>query len=122
MTNEAQPIGPTEFRCAQCGYDVSGSVVGGTCPECGKSIRESLCAAESGAKTCGTATSSMVIGILAFATCGLLGPIAIWLYVNAKNEMTVGGFSRASHAMARAGLVLGIVSMIFWPIVMVLSM
>ncbi|MCH8151190.1 MAG: hypothetical protein IH830_02310 [Planctomycetes bacterium] len=108
---DGRPVCSTEFRCVGCGYDLSGSTVGGSCPECGKPIGESLRARQDGAKSCGQATACMVVGILSLTVCALAGPVAIWLYANSKKEMAVGGYSRGSHTMAKAGLSMGIISM-----------
>lgn len=120
VMDDAQPIESTEFRCVQCGYDVSGSAVGGTCPECGKPISESIRFAQPGEEPCGTATASMVLGIISLLVCGMFGPIAIWLYVNAKREMAAGGFSRSAHYQANAGLLMGVASLIVSPILVMI--
>ena len=119
VNTEPLPINPTGFCCIKCGYDVSGSAVGGLCPECGKSVGESLRAVQFAEKSCSKSTASMIIGILSLVTCAaygplVLGPIAIVLYYLAKKEMAVGGYSKSSHTMARAGLIIGIVSIILF--------
>ncbi|MCZ6734267.1 MAG: DUF4190 domain-containing protein [Planctomycetota bacterium] len=112
--DDGRPIESTEFRCLQCGYDVSGSAVGGTCPECGKPIGESLRATQKGDRSCGSATAALVLGILSLTVCALLGPIAIFAATSAKKEMAVGGYSRGSHTMAKAGLIMGIISTVLF--------
>jgi len=97
--DDATPIDSTEFRCAQCGYDVSGSVVGGTCPECGKPVGDSLREFAKGDKSSGSATAAMVLGILSLTACPMLGPIAIFAATSAKKDMAVGGYSGGSHTM-----------------------
>ena len=112
--DDGRAIDSTEFRCVGCGYDLSGSTIGGSCPECGKPIGESLRARQEGAKSCGLATACMVVGILSLTVCALAGPVAIWLYANSKKEMAVGGYSRGSHTMAKAGLIMGIISTVLY--------
>jgi uncharacterized Tic20 family protein len=53
----------------------------------------------------GRAVASLVTGIIGLLIFGIiLGPIAIWLGVSAKNDPAQGG-----EGMARAGIVLGII-------------
>ena len=52
----------------------------------------------------------MILGILSLVVCGILGPVAIILYVTASREMAHGGYSKASRTVARAGLIMGIIS------------
>ena len=55
---------------------------------------------------------ALVTGILGFLCCGiLLGPVAIFLSIQAKKEMDVSG--QQGGGMATAGLVLGIIATIF---------
>ncbi len=97
------------MHCIKCGYDLSGTPVGGCCPECGTTVRESL---QAGAPTrsCAAATTAMIMGILSLTVCGLLGPIAIVMYYGAKRELDTGLYAPASRTMAKTGLILGIIS------------
>lgn len=56
----------------------------------------------------------MVLGIISLVACALLGPIAIFAYYSAKKEMAVGGYSKSSHTMAKAGLIMGIISTVLF--------
>lgn len=123
MSDEQPQINPTEFRCLECGYDLSGSPIGGTCPECGIPINDSITLTDGsfpkikfGVEPNGDATASMVIGIFALFACGMLGPIAIWISYNAKKEMAKGGYSVSAHGQANAGLIMGFISLIFNPL------
>lgn len=97
------------MRCVRCGYDLTGSTVGGVCSECGLPVEQSL-KARDGTQSCGTATACMIIGILSLTVCGVLGPVAIALYYSAMGQIKQGGYSSASHSMAKAGLILGIIA------------
>ncbi|MCH8822859.1 MAG: DUF4190 domain-containing protein [Planctomycetes bacterium] len=121
MNNEPPPINPAGFSCIECGYDVSGTPVGGTCPECGKSVEDSLRAVQYADKSCSYATASMIFGILSLVACVVLGPVAIFSYYTAKKEMAVGGYSKSSHTMAKAGLIMGIISSAFIAILVIFT-
>ena len=79
-------ISSAEFQCIGCGYDLSGTPVGGTCPECGEPVATSLRAVD-GTRACSTATTSMVMGILSLVLCQVFGPVAIILYFSAMKQI-----------------------------------
>ena len=103
------PVVASTVRCAQCGYDLTGATVGGTCSECGLSVAESIRRQTMGPQTSGYATACMVVGILSIAACMVLGPVAIILYYRARAQMATGGYSEGSRAMAKAGFIMGII-------------
>lgn len=109
MNEQTREITASSLRCAACGYDLTGAMIGGVCPECGTSVERSL-QARGEPPSCGAATACMVFGILSLVVCGVLGPVAIILYVTAIREMNRSTYARASHTMATAGLVMGIIS------------
>jgi uncharacterized Tic20 family protein len=117
-----RPVQPSSYTCNRCGYDLSGSVVGGGCPECGTPVSESLRLSpqqqRSGNNT--NALLSMILGIVGITACGLLGPFAIWLYYRAKEDVRLGIAPPGSMGMAKAGLVLGWVSTILTVLVVLL--
>lgn len=100
------------YRCVRCGYDLSGSAVGGNCPECGTNVSQSLRVAHDAAEgSSNTATICMVLGIVGLVTsCWLLGPVAIFLYYTARNQVRRGSAPPSSLGMAKAGLILGWIS------------
>jgi hypothetical protein len=124
QSNHAPPITPASFRCVQCGYDLSGTAVGGRCPECGMVVAESLRSETAKLQTSPKAKSCMVMGILALVIFGpIFGPLAIIYYFSAQREMLRGRYSDASRTMARAGLMTGIIATVisfFW-ILMILA-
>ena len=105
-------VKPTGFSCAACGYNLSGTTIGGICPECGVLVEHSLRKATSAPRTSGHATTSLVLGILSLVVCALIGPVAIAFAAAALHQVGGGGYTPGSRGMAIAGLVLGILSSI----------
>lgn len=110
MDELPRPIEASSYRCIGCGFDLTGSAIGGSCPECGRPVKESL--RVSTGRHNGTnssyATVSLVLGIVGLVTsCVILSPFAIWLYYKAREDVARGVASPDSMGMATAGLVLG---------------
>jgi hypothetical protein len=105
----APPIVASSMRCAQCGYDLTGAMIGGYCSECGLSVAETIRRQSIGLQSSGRATACMVVGILSIALCMILGPVAIVLYYKAMAQINTGGYSESSRTMAKAGLIMGII-------------
>ncbi len=110
-TPDMPPISESELKCTGCGYSLTGAVIGGSCPECGASIEQSLLTPRS-SRTCGAATASMVVGIVSLAVCAVVGPVAIVLYFKAMRDMSRGAYGPSNVTMARAGLIMGVISSI----------
>mgnify|MGYP005839489497 CR=1 FL=1 len=110
MDNPYRPVQGSDIRCTRCGYDLSGSQVGGSCPECGTRVSESLRPRGTGQQNAPNSVACLVCGILSLTVCGLLGPIAIALYYSAKGHYDGGGYSASSMSMAKAGLITGIIA------------
>jgi hypothetical protein len=104
------PLSPTSIRCVGCGYDLTGTALGASCPECGTLVATTLQSQSGGERSCSSATTCFVLGLLSLAVCALLGPIAILVYFNARSELNRGGYSKSSHTLARVGLILAIIS------------
>ena len=68
-------VKPTGFSCTACGYNLSGTTIGGICPECGVLVEHSLRKATATPRTSGHAITSLVLGILSLVLCALIGPI-----------------------------------------------
>ncbi len=118
-----QDLQPTNITCLQCGYDLTGSAVGGYCPECGTPVANTLRPMGS-RQNAPNSVACMILGILSLTVCGLLGPIAIMLYYNARNHYQSGYYSSSSMSMAKAGLITGWIAtglMCLWILVAVLS-
>jgi hypothetical protein len=108
------PVIASAVRCVSCGYDLSGTAIGGTCSECGAEVARSLRPAGAAVRTSGFAIASFVCGILAvmLAACapmGLVGIVAIGLYFPAMKEVNSGSVGGSSKGFAIAGLVMGII-------------
>jgi len=118
------PRQPSSSRlaCQRCGYDLTGSVIGGACPECGEHIGQSLVM---NLPVSGQAIACMVLGILCVVICTFgclcLGPVigvpcglvAIGLYISAKRKIDTGQFHANSTSMNIAGLVCSIIGLVF---------
>lgn len=103
-------VARASYQCAGCGYDLSGSAIGGVCPECGASVSESIRfanAKRNGASGSGSAVLCLILGIVGVTACGLVAPIAIWLYYTTKAEIARGETEPSAIGMATAGMVLG---------------
>lgn len=96
----------------QCGYDLSGSAVGGSCPECGTPVEHSIRRAASTAQGTGSATTCMVLGILSLVVCAILGPFAIMTYNKYLEEVDRGEASAQGMGMAKAGQICGWISVV----------
>jgi hypothetical protein len=110
----APPVIASAVRCVSCGYDLSGTAIGGTCSECGAEVARSLRPAGALARTSGFAIGSFVCGILSVVlgwctVVGLIGIVAIALYFPAMKEIESGACGGSSKGLAVAGLVLGII-------------
>ena len=109
--------GPTDsqIKCTSCGYDLTGVTLGTACPECGLPVSAAYQATMSG-KTSGLAITSMVLGIVSIPLCMcygipslICGPLAVIFWYRCKEPIANGEFAPASHGMAMAGLICGII-------------
>lgn len=123
---EAPPvIRESPYRCIACGYDLSGTAIGGQCPECGRPIVDSLRSRETGAAHSTLATVSMIPGILGIALCPICGPFAILLSHMARKEISQGGYATSDTGMATAGFIMGIIGSVmlfFFGLMLLLDM
>lgn len=103
------PIGGTAFRCQGCGYDLSGTAVGGACPECGALVADTLRAAGP-LQPHPKAVTALVLGLLSLLLCMVLGPFAIHFGRVVRSEVDAGLYSRESRSMGTAGFVCGIIA------------
>lgn len=125
--NYAQPTHPpqdgpqdieyVQVSCTVCGYNLTGAMVGGLCPECGSKVDTSLHAASAGSNN-GMAVASMVLGIISLPSmcCCVIGlPTAITglvLGIVALNQIKTGSYAKGSHGMALAGIWCSAISMV----------
>ncbi len=99
--------------CITCGYNLSGVRIGGTCPECGTAINQSLVARER-LPLSSAAVASMVLGIISLALCPcfaipsvICGPLALVFGFLGLQASKSGRYSEHSKGFAIWGLVLG---------------
>ncbi|MEM6334869.1 MAG: hypothetical protein AAF823_16175 [Planctomycetota bacterium] len=114
----ASPV-PSQTPCITCGYDLSGTAIGGNCPECGTPVRESLRIAGYGQPANGTTDGSptvcLIFGILSLVTgCGPLGVVAIWQYPYAKRAVAQGRAPQDQMMLATVGVVLGWIGVVLF--------
>jgi hypothetical protein len=60
---------------------------------------------------------SLILGIAGFVTCGITGPFAIWLARRGKSEIRASGGTQGGDGLATAGLILGIIDLVFLAVV-----
>jgi hypothetical protein len=60
---------------------------------------------------------SLILGIAGFVTCGITGPFAIWLARKGKSEIRESGGTQGGDGLATAGLILGIIDLVFLVVV-----
>ena len=119
-------IQAASFRCTTCGYDLSGSAVGSTCPECNTPIGDSLRSgkADTTQNVSGYAIASLVMGILSIMACFfygvpsfVLGVLGLGVNVAAKRQVRRGEAGGSTEGLATAGLVcsiIGLVTSLVW--------
>ncbi|XAL98790.1 DUF4190 domain-containing protein [Phycisphaeraceae bacterium D3-23] len=91
------------FNCTRCGYDLTGSVIGGTCPECGTHINPQH---HAHAPNNSMAITSMVMGILSFVITPILfAPLGIIFGHIAQKQIRTGRYATSSRGYALTGLI-----------------
>lgn len=113
---------PNAIRCQQCRQDLTGSMLGGSCPHCGAAIVADHYPAQ---RSSGMAVASMVLGIISvvFApggmccVCmtglgGIAGLLAVIFYFPAVAAVREGKAPEGSRKMAMAGLICGIIGLV----------
>ncbi|MCC6906445.1 MAG: DUF4190 domain-containing protein [Phycisphaerales bacterium] len=102
-------IQPSGYACIECGYDLSGTAIGGQCPECGRAIVDSLRARQSEMPASSMPVTSLILGILGVVACSLCAPAAWYLGAKARRDIREGAVSAAGQGMATAGWILGMI-------------
>jgi len=75
----APPLGHTAHLICLCGYDLTGSLIGGNCPECGRRIAESLGPRDP--RVQGRAVAAVVLACCAVPLLCSCGPFGLPLSV-----------------------------------------
>jgi hypothetical protein len=116
------PVSPTTVRCIQCQYDLSGTAVGGSCPECGTRVQESIHAlladqqGELPRNTAATASSAIAL----FSVCiPLAGALAMVLGIIARRQIANRDYHPGSRIAADLGIFLGGITTAFWSVYLV---
>lgn len=113
MSHTEPPVASLAVKCVGCGYDLSGSAVGGACPECGMEVSKSLILPEDAKLTnnnSSSATMCLILGLVGISACPLVGIGAIIAYSAAKKDVLSGAAPAKSMGMAKTGMVLGWIS------------
>jgi len=111
--SQSHPVDPSRLVCSTCGYDLSGTAVGGKCPECGAGVAESIrvsssLRSSSGGQNDSSPTVCLVFGLIGLvAGCTPLGFVAIWQYGVAKRAIAEGRAPSDQMTLATIGLVTG---------------
>ncbi len=110
MSGPEPTLRDAQFFCRFCGYNLTGTLMGGVCPECGRPVADTI-RTFADAKTSGKAIASLVLGIIALTTgCLPLGPLAIYFAKKSEAQIAAGIVSQSSKGIAKAGFVLGVIS------------
>jgi hypothetical protein len=106
----------SHLKCAQCEYDLTGTAIGGRCPECGTSVWDSIHALmpKDSVFLPPNACASVSLATALLSICiPFVGVIAIVLGVIARRQIARGHFRPSASICADVGLLLGCVSTIF---------
>lgn len=98
-------------HCRSCNYDLTGTALGGTCPECGMPVNETLQplldAGKARASGSTKATTSLILGILSVLVCPGTAPFAVAYGVGALKEANDRPDQGGRKVMAWCGIVTG---------------
>jgi len=113
MSRGGQTFQPSVLTCFRCGYNLTGVTIGGSCPECGTPVDESIAGTNQGVSS-SKAIASMVLGICALPGCFVygipalvLGVLAVGLGYSALKEVRDGKVSTTARAQAMTGIICG---------------
>lgn len=108
-------IQPSGYACIECGYDLSGTAIGGQCPECGRATVDSLRALPVPTPNSSMPMTAMVLGIVSVVSLVvcvpliICGPFALGLGWKAYHDIRSGAIV-GSAGMAMAGMAMGGIS------------
>ncbi|MCC6906443.1 MAG: DUF4190 domain-containing protein [Phycisphaerales bacterium] len=105
-------IQPSGYACIECGYDLSGTAIGGQCPECGRATVDSLRGLPVATPNSSLPVTALVLGIVSIVSLFvcmplvICGPFALALGWKALRDIRSGAIV-GSAGMAMAGIVMG---------------
>ena len=104
------PQAKSGVRCASCGFDLVGVILGQRCPECGTPVMQFAASNQASGK----AVTALVLGIVGLATCfsyGVIGmPCSILAIVFARKaelDVQAGLAPVTSLGIAKGGRICG---------------
>lgn len=104
---------PSGLMCIRCGYNLTGTTIGGNCPECDTPIETSISNVQAG-QASGKAIAALVLGIVSLPSCmfyGLpaliLGGLSLVFGSMALNDVKRGLAPPSAKQQAIAGMICG---------------
>ncbi len=92
-------ISETTVRCSGCGYNLTGAVIGGRCPECGVPVEHALRSRKAGPSL---PRVSYVMPVLMTVFCCVIGGIVCVVYTSKANTAAeLGDAASYQSAMSR---------------------
>lgn len=114
MGRGRQTVRASALTCVRCDYNLTGMTIGGSCPECGAPVNDSIAGLGVGVSS-RKAVASMVLGICALPSCLLfygipafvLGILAVILGYSALRDIREGKVSATARSLAMTGIMCG---------------
>jgi hypothetical protein len=104
---------PSGLMCIRCGYNLTGTTIGGNCPECDTPIETSISNVQAG-QASGKAIAALVLGIVSLPSCMfygvpalILGGLSLVFGTMALNDVKRGLAPASAKQQAVAGMICG---------------